>query len=333
MINSIVISSRVRLARNLYDLPFPNKLCDFESAHNISKAIFEILGEDYEFRKLKNLSNNQCLLLLESHEISKELIGNKDIAGYAKSPDGQITIMINEEDHLREQCIINGFELKKCYQKLSDIDDIILNKIDIAFSKELGFLTACPTNVGTGMRASVMMFLPALTLNGAIKQIIDSLEQKGITVRGLYGENSSCSGYFYQISNKFTLGLSEEEIVEMVEKNVNKIIEMEETARKTLQNVNESVIIDMSYRAYGILTNSYTISTDECIELLSKLRFGVVLGLVKFKNPCIIDELYTNVQPAHLMDYYSLELSPKEQDIFRAKYIYENLDNKLIKGV
>lgn len=333
MINSIVISSRVRLARNLYDLPFPNKLCDFESAHNISKAIFEILGEDYEFRKLKNLSNNQCLLLLESHEISKELIGNKDIAGYAKSPDGQITIMINEEDHLREQCIINGFELKKCYQKLSDIDDIILNKIDIAFSKELGFLTACPTNVGTGMRASVMMFLPALTLNGAIKQIIDSLEQKGITVRGLYGENSSCSGYFYQISNKFTLGLSEEEIVEMVEKNVNKIIEMEETARKTLQNVNESVIIDMSYRAYGILTNSYTISTDECIELLSKLRFGVVLGLVKFKNPCIIDELYTNVQPAHLMDYYSLELTPKEQDIFRAKYIYENLDNKLIKGV
>ena len=333
MINSIVISSRVRLARNLYDLPFPNKLCDFESAHNISKAIFEILGEDYEFRKLKNLSNNQCLLLLESHEISKELIGNKDTAGYAKSPDGQITIMINEEDHLREQCIINGFELKKCYQKLSDIDDIILNKIDIAFSKELGFLTACPTNVGTGMRASVMMFLPALTLNGAIKQIIDSLEQKGITVRGLYGENSSCSGYFYQISNKFTLGLSEEEIVEMVEKNVNKIIEMEETARKTLQNVNESVIIDMSYRAYGILTNSYTISTDECIELLSKLRFGVVLGLVKFKNPCIIDELYTNVQPAHLMDYYSLELSPKEQDIFRAKYIYENLDNKLIKGV
>ena len=199
MINSIVISSRVRLARNLYDLPFPNKLCDFESAHNISKAIFEILGEDYEFRKLKNLSNNQCLLLLESHEISKELIGNKDIAGYAKSPDGQVTIMINEEDHLREQCIINGFELKKCYQKLSDIDDIILNKIDIAFSKELGFLTACPTNVGTGMRASVMMFLPALTLNGAIKQIIDSLEQKGITVRGLYGENSSCSGYFYQI--------------------------------------------------------------------------------------------------------------------------------------
>ena len=333
MINSIVISSRVRLARNLYDLPFPNKLCDFESAHNISKAIFEILGEDYEFRKLKNLSNNQCLLLLESHEISKELIGNKDIAGYAKSPDGQITIMINEEDHLREQCIINGFELKKCYQKLSDIDDIILNKIDIAFSKELGFLTACPTNVGTGMRASVMMFLPALTLNGAIKQIIDSLEQKGITVRGLYGENSSCSGYFYQISNKYTLGLSEEDIIDLVEKNVQKIIEMEETARKTLQNVNESVIIDMSYRAYGILTNSYTISTDECIELLSKLRFGVVLGLVKFKNPCIIDELYTNVQHAHLMDYYSLELTPKEQDIFRAKYIYENLDNKLIKGV
>ncbi len=333
MLSSIVISSRIRLARNLYDLPFPNKLCDFESASNVSKAIFEILGEDYEYRRLKNLSNNQCLLLLESHEISKELIGNKDIAGYAKSPDGQITIMINEEDHLREQCIIKGFDLKRCYEKISKIDDMILDRIDIAFSKELGFLTSCPTNVGTGMRASVMLFLPALTLNGAMKQLIESLNQNGITVRGLYGENSSCSGYFYQISNKYTLGLSEEDIIEMVEKNVKKIIEMEETARKTLQSVNESVIIDMSYRAYGILTNSYTISTEECLQLLSKLRFGIVLGLVKFKNPSIIDELYTNIEPAHLMDYYSLELSPKEQGIFRAKYIYENLENKLIKGV
>ncbi len=333
MINSIVISSRVRLARNILGLPFPNKLCDFESASSVSKAIFEILGEDYEFRRLKNLTNNQCLSLLESHIISKELIDNKDISGYAKSGDDKIIIMINEEDHLREQCILSGFELNKCYEMINAIDDQILDRIDVAFSKKLGFLTACPTNVGTGMRASVMLFLPALTMNGVISQLIESLNQNGITVRGLFGEDSSCEGYFYQMSNKFTLGLSEEEIIGMVEKNVSKIIEMEEQARNTLKNMNESVIIDMVYRAYGTLTNCYMLSTNECIQLLSKIRFGVVLGLVKFKQPEIIDELYTTIQPAHLMEFYSLDMNTKEQDVFRAKFVGENLEGKLVKGV
>lgn len=333
MIDGVVISSRVRLARNFHDLPFPNKLCDFESATSVSKAIFEILGEDYEFRRLKHLDINRCLMLLENHIISKELIDNKDISGYAISPDEKIIIMINEEDHLREQCILNGFELRKCYEKISKIDDMILDKIDVAFSSELGFLTACPTNVGTGMRASVMLFLPALTLNGAMQGLMEMLSQNGLTVRGLFGEDSSCQGYFYQISNKFTLGISEEDILDLVEKNVKKIIEMEETARKTLKSLNKNVIIDMCYRAYGTLTNSYMMPTSECFELLSKLRFGIVCGLIKFKNPKIIDELYTSIQSAHLMDYYSLELSPKEQDIFRAKFVCENLENRLVKGV
>lgn len=333
MINSIVISSRVRLARNFKDLPFPNKLSDLESANSVSRAIFEILGEDYEYRRLKHLSLNQCLMLLERHIISKELIDNKDISGYAISPDESIIIMINEEDHLREQCILNGFELKNCYEKISKIDDLILNKIDMAFSKDLGFLTACPTNVGTGMRASVMLFLPALTMNGAMKQLIESLNQNGLTVRGIYGEDSDCEGYFYQISNKYTLGLNEQDILELVEKNVKKIIDMEETARKTLIQMNKSVIIDMCYRSYGTLCNCYMLSSEECLKLLSKLRFGVVCGLIKFKNAKIIDELYTNIQMAHLIDYYNLELNPKEQTIFRAKYVSENLENKLIKGV
>ena len=333
MINSIVISSRVRLARNISNLPFPNKLCDFESASSISKAIFEILGEDYEFRSLKNLTNNQCLSLLESHIISKELIGNKDISSYAKSSDDKIIIMINEEDHLREQCILSGFQLKKCYEMINDIDNQILAKIDVAFSKKFGFLTSCPTNVGTGMRASVMLFLPALTMNGVMNQLIESLNQNGITVRGLFGEDSTCDGYFYQLSNKYTLGLSEEEIVEMVEKNVSKIIEMEEQARNTLKNMNRSVILDMVYRAYGVLTNCYLLSTNECIDLLSKIRFGIVLGLIKFKDSQIIDDLYTTIQPAHIMEYYSLDMSTKEQDVFRAKFVGENLEGKLIKGV
>ena len=314
MIEPVVISSRIRLARNFHDLPFPNKLSDLESATSVSKAIFAILGDDFEFRRLKHMDSNSCLRLLENHTISKELIDNKDISGYAMSPDGQVTVMINEEDHLRLQCIINEFDLKKCYIKLSEIDDKILGKIDMAYSKELGFLTACPTNV-------------------VMKQLVETLSQNGLVVRGLFGEDSACEGYFYQISNRYTLGLTEEEIIDLVTKNVSKIIEMELSSRKTLKQVNKNVIIDMCYRAYGLLTNSYMMPLDEAIMQLSKLRFGVVLGLVKLKNPKIIDDLYTLIQPAHLEDYYSLDLNALEQSIFRAKFLSENLENKLIKGV
>ncbi len=333
MINPIVISSRIRLARNFHDLPFPNKLSDFESATSVSKAIFAILGDDYEFRRLKHMDSNACLMLLENHTISKELIDSKDISGYALSPDGLVTIMINEEDHLRLQCILDEFDLKKCYDKLNIIDEKILDKIDMAYSSELGFLTSCPSNVGTGMRASVMLFLPALSFNGVMKQLIETLSQNGLVVRGLFGEDSACDGYFYQISNRYTLGLNEQEIIDLVTKNVSKIIEMENSSRNTLKEVNKNVILDICYRAYGILTNSYIMPLEEAIMQLSKLRFGVVLGLFKFKNPKIIDELYTTIQPAHLMDYYSLDLNPMEQNIFRAKFLSENLENKLIKGV
>ena len=333
MINPIVVSSCVKFARNFKNIPFPNKLCDFESASSISKAVFEILGEDYEFRSLKNLSNIQCLKLFESDIISNDLIDNKDISGYAISPDNSIVIMINEEDHIREKCILDGFNLSLCYQKLSKIDNMILSKVDVAFSSELGFLTASPNNIGTGMRACVTMFLPALTLNGAISSLAESLNQSGVVVKKVYNEDSAYQGYFYQFSNKFTLGVSEKDIIELVEKAVKKVVEMEEIAQDSLKKSQKDVIIDMAYRAYGILTNSYTISLQEATELLSKIRFAVTLGLVKFRNAQIIDELYANIEPAHLMDNYSLELNIKEQDLFRAKYISEILDGKLIKGV
>ena len=333
MINSIVISSCVKFARNFKNIPFPNKLCDFESASSISKAVFEILGEDYEFRSLKNLSGLQCLKLLEEDVISKDLIGNKDISGYAISPDLSVVIMINEEDHIREKCVLDGLNLVACYQKLSKIDNMILNKVDVAFSSELGFLTASPNNIGTGMRACVTLFLPALTLNGTISSLAESLSQSGVVVKKVYNEDSAYQGYFYQFSNKFTLGMSEKDIIDLVEKTVKKVVEMEEFAQDSLKKSQKDVIIDLSYRAYGVLTNSYTISLQEATELLSKIRFALTLGVIKFRNSKIIDELYTSIQPAHLMDNYSLELNPKEQDLFRAKYISECLDNKLIKGV
>ena len=288
MINSIVISSCVKFARNFKNIPFPNKLCDFESATSISKAVFEILGEDFEFRSLKNMSGLLCLKLFESDIITKDLIGNKDISGYAISPDGSIVIMTNEEDHIREQCVLDGLNLVGCFQKLSKIDNMILNKVDVAFSSELGFLTACPMNIGTGMRALVTMFLPALTLNGTISSLIESLGQSGIVVKKVYNEDSAYQGYFYQFSNKFTLGMSEKDIIELVDKTVKKVCEMEEFARDSLKKSQKDVIIDMAYRAYGVLTNSYTISLQEATELLSKIRFAIAIGLVKFRNSKII---------------------------------------------
>ncbi len=332
MLNSIAISSRIRLARNISGLPFPNKLSDIESSSGVSKAIFDILGEDYSFRKLKNLNNLQCLKLLESRIITKELIDNKDISSYAISPDEKIIVMINEEDHIKEQCTIDGLDLEKCYERLSRIDNAILNKLDIAFSSEFGFLTACPTNIGTAMKVSVLLFLPALTLNGAISSLIETLNQNGLLVKDYFTEGNN-QDFFYTISNKYTLGISEQEIIELVNKNVKRIIEMEEIARESLKKSQRDVIIDMAYRAYGILTNSYLLASDECIEQLSKLRFANVCGLVKIRNSKVVDELYTTIQSAHLMDYYSIELSEKEQYKFRAKFVSESLANILVKGV
>ena len=330
-LSSIVISSRVRLARNFEGIPFPIRLTDNELAMSISKAVFEVFGEDYEFRKLKNLTSSQCMMLLERRIISKELIGNKDIASYALSEDQKISIMINEEDHIREQCIMDGLCLKACYEQISAVDDKLLKNFDIAYSKQWGFLTACPTNVGTGMRASVMLFLPGLTISGAMNRIMQNAKLEGVTIRGFYGEGSDADGFFYQISNKRTLGMTEIEIVEKVEGFVQKVVEMEEKARQTITTLNKSVILDMCYRAYGVLTNCYTISTAECLSFLSKLRFGVSANLIKLKN-VDIDELFYLVQSAHIEDYYQIELTPKERDIFRAKYIGEMLCGKLIKG-
>ena len=330
-ISPIVISSRVRYARNLAGIPFPSRLTDPELALSISKAIFEIFGEEFEFRQLKNLTQGQCLMLLERHIISKELISNIDISSYAVSQDEKISIMINEEDHIREQCILPGLNLKACLQQLNLVDDKILEAMDIAYSKNYGFLTSCPTNVGTGMRASVMLFLPALSISGAMPKVIENAKLANLTVRGLYGEGSDADGYFYQISNKTTLGQSEEDIIKSVEEFVQRIVEMEEKSQKTLITLNKSVILDMCLRAYGVLTNCYTLGTSECLTLLSKLRFGISCGLIKVKN-IDIDELYYLVQYAHLENYYELELNPKERDIFRAKFVGEVLSGKLIKG-
>ena len=320
MINPIVISSRIRLARNFHDLPFPNKLSDFESATSVSKAIFAILGDYYEFRRLKHMDSNACLMLLENHTISKELIDSKDISGYALSPDGLVTIMINEEDHLRLQCILDEFDLKKCYDKLNIIDEKILDKIDMAYSSELGFLTSCPSNVGTGMRASVMLFLPALSFNGVMKQLIETLSQNGLVVRGLFGEDSACDGYFYQISNSSSLGYSEDEIIDMVSEFIYNVCQLENQERQNLLNSNQEKLKDDIFRSYGILTNAFSLKEDEMIELLSQVKLGQVLGFIDIKNDDKYQKLYHEGMSANLQEIFEFKKKKKE-NIIRAEYI------------
>lgn len=328
---SIVISSKIRLARNIQDLPFPNKLSDFENAKGVAKAIYEIFGDEFTYTSLKNMPQQKQLLLLENGTISNALSDNKDIASFASNPDKNIVILINEDDHIREICKLPGESLDLCYDRLNKVDNKILNKLDISYSKNLGFLTASPKNVGTAMKASVELFLPALNFNNAIEQISQSLLQSGLILKNdeTYGKD----GYFYILHNKYTLGLSESDIINTVKKGAQVLVDLEQKARKTLLDVNKTVIMDMCLRSYGILTNSYILPYDECIEKLSKIRFGMVLGLIKIKNPSIVDDLFCQSNLGHLQDFYSLELNSIEEKIFRAKFVMESLENKLIKGV
>ena len=331
MMEGCVISSEVSFSRNIVDLPFPNKLSDFEDAKSVAKAIYEIFGDEFEYISLKTLDNNKIYKLLENEEITSTLVENKDISSYAKNIDKDIKIYINEQDHIKEICKKSGECLESCFNVLSKIDNKILSTLDICYSKKYGFLTSNPKNSGTAMIARVKLFLPALTFNSAIEKIEQSLYQNGLILES--DKSMGQDSYFYILSNKFTLGISEEEIIKTVKRGVEILTELEQKTRQTLQNVNKSVIIDQGFRAYGILTNSYILSCEECIEKLSKLRFAYVMGLIKLKNVNIIDELYTDCKIAHLQDYFGLQLSSIEEKIFRAKFVAENLENKLIKGV
>lgn len=320
--DNIAISSRIRLARNVEGLNFFTKLQSDIDAQYITGSVMRTLEkfDTFNFFSLKEMTLNECNALFERHLISKELIENKDISSVAISEDEKIIVMINEEDHIREQCIENGFNLYKPYRRISVIDDEILESMPIAFDKELGFISASPSNLGTGMRASVMCFLPACELSGNMGEIIHRAKENGLTVRGIYGEGSRASGYFYQISNQGSLGQSEDEIIDKVSEFIYALCQQERELRDYLLEDNYCLYRDKCMRAYGILTNCYSLEEEEMLELLSQVKLGSVFGFLTINSDEKFQKLYYQGMSANLREIFEFP-DKKKENIIRAEYI------------
>ncbi|AGB18076.1 protein arginine kinase [Thermoanaerobacterium thermosaccharolyticum] len=330
--NDVVISSRIRLARNLSDIPFPSVMTESEAdkvKELVKKAIFDsktILSTQFSEYDMKKITPLERQSLVERHLISPDLAQNTKNGSALIKNDGTISILINEEDHLRIQTIFNGLNLKEAWDLADKIDDLIEENLSYAFNEKLGYLTACPTNVGTGIRASVMVHLPALTITGQIGNILNSVSKIGIAVRGMYGEGTQSLGDIYQISNQVTLGQSEIEIIENLEGIVKQIINNERKAREDLYKRRKVQIEDRIGRAYGLLTNAKVMSTQEFMRLISDVRLGAVLNIINIDIQKI-DEITTHIQPGNLQKIIGKQLEPYERDVKRAEYV-----SKLIRS-
>jgi protein arginine kinase len=331
--SEIVFSSRIRLARNLEKIIFANLASNQQLMQTLSivepvlKGL-EPMKKDVLFLKMEDVSEVDNQLLLERHLISKELIADKSGRAVAISPDETVSIMVNEEDHLRLQILKPGFSLSECWNIAEEMDAELDKKLNFAFSAKLGYLTACPTNTGTGMRASVMLHLPALVLTKQINRVIQAIVKLGLTVRGLFGEGTEATGNFFQISNQVSLGRSETEIIDNIKRIINQVLEYEQNARQTLLTKNKNRLEDQVWRSFGVLQNARIISSAEAIELLSNLRLGFDLDLIKGPNREVINELFILTQPAHLQKLEEKNLSPNKRDIKRAELIRMKLNNK-----
>lgn len=326
----MVISSRIRLARNIKDIPFPNKLNEEQGkdvVKNIEDAFYSVPYTEQQYKTIylwqsDNVLNNSYL---EKHLISSKLINNKDKAAFMLSNDETASIMINEEDHIRLQSITGGLNLKEAYEYTNKLDDLLEEKLEYAFDERLGYLTACPTNVGTGLRASVMVHLPALTINREIVGLLNGLTQVGMTIRGLYGEGSQGEGNIYQISNQITLGLSEEEILTNLTGIVNQVINQEKLTRDQIYSKRKYELEDKILRSVGILKSAVILSSREALNLLSNVRLGVEMGIIKDINKKVLNKLFLDIQPATMQKKFQDKFNDKERDIKRAKLVKESL--------
>lgn len=327
--SDIIVSSRIRLARNISDVPFPHLLSD-EAAETIINNVYETLksdpnmGADIELYKMADLSDEQKILLSELHLISPDLAYAADGA-VAVNQDETISIMINEEDHLRIQVMMPGLQLDEAFQEIDKIDDLLESKLDFAFDEKIGYLTACPTNVGTGMRASVMMHLPVLTMMNQMGQIFATIAQVGLVVRGIYGEGSQANGNLYQISNQITLGKSEADIIQNVMGVARQILMSERKIRKSLSGEARIRLEDKILRSYGILTNAKIISSSEALSYISDVKLGVDLGIIEDVDPVILNSLFIMTGPAYIQGVSNNEMSPIERDLYRANFIRQKI--------
>ena len=327
--NKIVLSSRVRLARNVRGLSFPGwaKKPERVKALELIRPAVETLPQmaDAFSESMDNLTVLDKNILVERHLISREHAAKNAGSGLVLNREESLCVMINEEDHLRMQALRPGLQLRQAWHAIDQVDSKLEKRLEYAFTPELGYLTACPTNVGTGVRVSAMLHLPGLVLAEQVNQIIQAVNKLGLAVRGLYGEGTEALGNVFQVSNQMTLGESENDIVERLNKVLAQIIEHEENARTMLLEKKPKTVYNHIGRAYGILANAHSISSKETLNLLSLMRLGVDLGVFNDLERWQVDEFFTTTQPAHLQKLHSEKLSAEERDLLRADMLRERL--------
>ncbi len=327
----VVVSTRLRLARNVAKYRFPNFMTKTE-AESVTEDILNGMKDNvydipYKFYRIRDLSEVERTVFVEKHLISPNLAKKIDYGSFLIRNDERATVMINEEDHIRIQVLVPGLNFEKGWEISSKIDDSIEEKIEYAYHEKFGYLTSCPTNVGTGLRASVMVHLPCITMTGHINSIIEGLTKIGLTVRGIYGEGTKALGYLFQISNQTTLGESEEEIIKKLNKVVQEIISRERSTRAYMLDKKNTQIEDMIFRSYGILKYGRIISSQEAMNHLSNVKLGCDLGIIDYIDSKDIIKLMIEIQPANLQITVNRDLNYEERDKYRAELIRKKLSS------
>lgn len=323
--DDIAVSTRIRLARNLSGLPFPARMTPEQRRELNLKVKNAVLQSNTPFAKnlkyidMADVPQTEIAAMVERHIISPEFAEENADRAIIISADESISIMIGEEDHVRIQVILGGLQLEKAYDTAEQLDSLLYNELHFAFDRSLGFLTECPTNLGTGLRASVMLHLPVTESNGEISSIAETVGKIGFTVRGMYGEGSKASASMYQVSNQITLGISEKNAIDNLKIITAQLIDKERKARNGLNKIK---LEDMCFRALGTLQNSRILSSKEMMDLLSRIKLGISMGIIK--TDVLPIKLFIEGQPNMLMKKYG-QLEPEERDIYRAAFIRDAL--------
>ncbi|MCP3964917.1 MAG: protein arginine kinase [Lentisphaerae bacterium] len=328
----IAISSRIRLARNIEGVPFPiaasaENLEQSQTAIELALKKSRSIGKDAFLFRMESIEPIDRQLLLERRLISTEFVQKGKGASLALRDDESIAVMVNEEDHLRIQALRPGMQLNEVWSVINKLDNELERQLPYAFDSKLGFLTSCPTNVGTGMRASVMLHLPGLVLSGQINAAIQGVSKLGMAVRGIFGEGTDNRGNLFQVSNQSTLGESEEQIIERLDGVIKQLITHEKNARMNLLENNQYFLLDHVGRSYGVLRHAYTISSEEALNSLSGIRIGVDMGMFSSVDLHTVNELFLSINPAHLQKFAEKHLDSKERDVYRAALVRERLKN------
>ncbi len=329
--SDVVISSRVRLARNLRTYPFSPKINEEQASalvnevKQIAGSLSEADNRRYYSCNISSLSEIDKIAMVERHIVSPLLAEKQQTTGLILSDDETVSIMINEEDHVRIQAIVGGIDIEQAYEEADRIDDIAYEKLHFAYDEKYGYLTVCPTNAGTGMRASCMVFLPALTAARMIQKLMEELGKYGVTIRGIYGEGTKSLGSIYQISNQKTMGVSESEIIENLKRIVQQVVKQERKRREYMLSVNTDEIEDQVFRSYGVLKYARQMSSDDAMALLSQVKFGADCGLIKFDRAFNVHKLMMGVQPGSLQWTLGKNVGSLTRDQARAEYIKREL--------